>query len=877
MTNFAGAVPGPDGQPLDQIRITGVSGRGRHGVLASERVTGQEFRADIVLHLDARRAAEGDDLRATVSYADVAQEAHDILVGEPVDLIETLAERIAAAVLGHEPVQAVDVTVHKPQAPIPVSFTDVEVSIRRDRVATPPAVAVASSAGAVSDEDQGTDGVAEPDAGSAADGRSEAGDRRSEPTATGALAMSAVDPLTAPIGDVQTDETPVAEPAAPSEPAEFAGTEAPVSTGDLVVPPIVPAEPTRETGNFEAQSGEPEQAVPDQAEHAEQDRGAGSMADALADLMTLPAEPVENHAQASEPGMLDGASPADRGAPAFEPRSDAPVRPDDEDSVATHRPAYDFAAQESAAGTGPPEAETHPHDAAGQDTTAQLPDSGAWGAEQQAEPYEPESYQPEAYPSEPYQPEPFQLGQDASARYEPELYQPEMFQPEVRQPEAHQPEAAQPDLQQQFSAEPQRQPVFAEQQAPAPGTGEGSGSGDRLDEVPAEPVEVVLALGANLGDPQATLRAAVVDLDRISGLQITDVSPLARTAAVGGPEQPDYLNAVVVARTNLAPRGLLHACQAIEYAHGRTREEHWGPRSLDIDIITYGPLTAAAEDLEVPHPRAHERAFVLEPWSQLKPDAVLPGLGGGPVAQLAATAEDRQGIRWLALDWLTESNSGADPTGDVEPQPTASHRPYDPPVQPEAPPAAPQQPQPAPPVREQHVSEQPFHPDRARDQVVQGVPGQQPGQPGPGYPYQQQTQVQDPFQPQGMFQPPQNGAPPQGFGADSMRQPQQRSGSVPPPEEALVPAPQTPPATPQLPISAPPVPPAVRETARHEIAAEQSAAEQVHPVFAPVRPQPGDAPFAPVRPTPGDQQRAQPSDDRPAWAPVRTDEHGQRG
>ena len=75
-------------------------------------------------------------------------------------------------------------------------------------------------------------------------------------------------------------------------------------------------------------------------------------------------------------------------------------------------------------------------------------------------------------------------------------------------------------------------------------------------------------------------------------------------------------------------------------------------RTLDIDIVLYGSVLAVTDDLELPHPRAHERAFVLQPWAQIAPDAVLPGLGGGPVAALAATAPDRDGIRWLALDWL---------------------------------------------------------------------------------------------------------------------------------------------------------------------------------------------------------------------------------
>lgn len=354
---FSGAVPGPDGRPLDQIRLSGVSATGHHGVLAHERADGQVFRADVVLHLDTRAAAAGDDLAATVSYAEVAQDVHDVLAGRPADLVETVAERIAAAALAYPAVQAVDVRVHKPQAPIPVPFDDVEVAVRRDRVRTP----------------------------------------------------------------------------------------------------VVPAEPG-------------------DAQH--------------------PFEPV--------------------------PVVQVPVPP-------------------------PPPA-----------------------------------------PAPPPAPDP--------------------------------------------APEPVRDP---------------------LDEAPPEPVEAVLALGANLGEPQATLRQAVTDIDRVAGVQVMEVSPLARTAAVGGPEQGDFLNAVLLVRTTLSPRELLHACQGVEEQHGRVREERWGPRTLDVDVVQYGTLVASAPDLELPHPRARERAFVLVPWAEVAPDAVLHGLGGGPVAQLAATAPDRSGIRWLALDWLT--------------------------------------------------------------------------------------------------------------------------------------------------------------------------------------------------------------------------------
>jgi dihydroneopterin aldolase/2-amino-4-hydroxy-6-hydroxymethyldihydropteridine diphosphokinase len=189
---------------------------------------------------------------------------------------------------------------------------------------------------------------------------------------------------------------------------------------------------------------------------------------------------------------------------------------------------------------------------------------------------------------------------------------------------------------------------------------------DALDAAPSAPVHVVLAIGANLGNAQETLRQAVSDLAAVPGLHVDDVSALARTAAVGGPEQPDYLNAVLLARTTLSARDLLRATQAVEQAHGRERLVHWGPRTLDVDIVAYGTTLATTDDLELPHPRAHERAFVLQPWAQVDPDAVLPGLGGGPVAALAATAPDRDGVRWLALDWLTSPVPAAQPDPGVE-------------------------------------------------------------------------------------------------------------------------------------------------------------------------------------------------------------------
>lgn len=117
----------------DRIALVGLRGRGHHGVLAVERREGQEFVVDLVLHLDTRAAAASDELSDTVSYATMAQSVMAVLAGEPVALLETLAQRIADIGLADTRVDAVDVTVHKPGAPLTVPFADVSVTIRRQQ------------------------------------------------------------------------------------------------------------------------------------------------------------------------------------------------------------------------------------------------------------------------------------------------------------------------------------------------------------------------------------------------------------------------------------------------------------------------------------------------------------------------------------------------------------------------------------------------------------------------------------------------------------------------------------------------------------------------------------------------------------------------
>jgi dihydroneopterin aldolase len=121
-------------QPLDEILLTGLRVFGRHGVYAHERENGQEFVVDLRLRLSLADAAASDDVRDTVHYGELAEKVAAIVAGEPVDLIETLAERIAVAGLEDERVMHVSVTVHKPYAPIPLTFSDVAVTVHRGRM-----------------------------------------------------------------------------------------------------------------------------------------------------------------------------------------------------------------------------------------------------------------------------------------------------------------------------------------------------------------------------------------------------------------------------------------------------------------------------------------------------------------------------------------------------------------------------------------------------------------------------------------------------------------------------------------------------------------------------------------------------------------------
>lgn len=143
--------------------------------------------------------------------------------------------------------------------------------------------------------------------------------------------------------------------------------------------------------------------------------------------------------------------------------------------------------------------------------------------------------------------------------------------------------------------------------------------------------EVVLSLGSNLGDREATLRAAVHEIASLPGVTALRASGLVETQALRqngiDPSAPSYLNAVVIVRSALDPQALLAALHEIERDHGRVRSTRWGDRTLDIDIVSCGALRVDSPELTVPHERAAERAFVLVPWLEIDPDAELPGHG----------------------------------------------------------------------------------------------------------------------------------------------------------------------------------------------------------------------------------------------------------
>lgn len=385
----------------DIITLRGLSAMGSHGVHDFERAGSQVFTSDLKLFVDARKAAETDDVDHTVDYSQMAERAVEILSGEPVYLIETLASNLAEMALTFPLVQAVEATVHKPMAPVRHKFEDVSVSVVRTRAREQlPAIPEASPA----KELRLTEDLAEMD-----------------------------------------------------RPAQLAS--------QVIEPPAAP--------------------------------------------LQKPAFPSAKHA----------------------------VRP-----------------------VAPP-------------------------------------------------PPPKPAPKRSTAPYAP--------------------------------------PVKSRVQAPLP---------IARSFTDGSPVyKIVLALGSNRGDSLRTLSRCVDALSKTEGIELDAVSPVVRTLPVlqpGAFPQRDYMNAVVLARTVLPPPVLLQSLQRIEDRFGRTRSRRWAARTLDIDIIDIDGMTLDTRDLTLPHPRAHERAFVLDPWVRVAPDATLPGKGS--IAQLLRDAPDVKGLLTVREKWLGE-------------------------------------------------------------------------------------------------------------------------------------------------------------------------------------------------------------------------------
>jgi 2-amino-4-hydroxy-6-hydroxymethyldihydropteridine diphosphokinase len=158
-------------------------------------------------------------------------------------------------------------------------------------------------------------------------------------------------------------------------------------------------------------------------------------------------------------------------------------------------------------------------------------------------------------------------------------------------------------------------------------------------------VAAFLALGANLGDRLANLQAATDALDATPGVRVVRSSRVYETDPVG-PPQPDYLNAVIEVRTRLEPHRFLETVLRVERDLGRVRGERWGPRTIDIDVLTFDALVLDDPSLTLPHPRMHERAFVLIPLLELDPDPQLPG--GRHIERIRTASGGLSGVRLVA-------------------------------------------------------------------------------------------------------------------------------------------------------------------------------------------------------------------------------------
>lgn len=595
----------------DRIRLTGLSARGYHGVLPAEREDGQLFIVDAELRLGPAGTASpatADDLAASVDYSHVATVIVDLIEGEPVNLIETLAARIADAVLSFAGVREVEVTVHKPQAPIEVAFDDVAITITRSlepAVSTmPPLPASAAQtypdpAAGVGAESAGLAALAPVPAQLSAeqlaeDQAHEAAHLAEDPQASQVGATATAAPVLAAAG--------VGVAAATAAPLASVAAQAAVEGIDEGLDPLEVADVV---GDVELSEDELAHAA-----HAEE----GSPE--AADIKAAPVEasaPTEASAAEAALGVENNAELAEQSEPAIDAEQAEPRVPeslhDAEAAAAEALYAVDPAASAIVTDTAPA-------------VSAVVTDAAA-------------------------------AAQD------------------------HAPAAAYPSIEEAIADLPNEAPIQSTLEAPAADFGADftvPGLDAALSPImlnPARPAEAVIALGGNVGEVVQALRTAVRTLENTAGVTVTQVAPLARTAPVlpeGAQEQPDYLNTVVIVETTLAPRDLLSILQELEVRAGRVRTMPKGPRTLDADLISYEGVTSDDPELILPHPRAAQRAFVLVPWLQVDPFAEL---GNDSVSQLVEYAPDRDGLRWLALDWMDSDHLPSLPTGQYVAPPVA--------------------------------------------------------------------------------------------------------------------------------------------------------------------------------------------------------------
>jgi len=154
-----------------------------------------------------------------------------------------------------------------------------------------------------------------------------------------------------------------------------------------------------------------------------------------------------------------------------------------------------------------------------------------------------------------------------------------------------------------------------------------------------------IGIGSNLQDPARQVEQAVVELDALPHSRVVKRSSLYRSAPIGYAAQPDFVNAVAQLETGMPAERLLDELQAIESRHGRERAFANAPRTLDLDVLLYGNLVMKTKDLQIPHPRMHERAFVLRPLLEISPEATIPGIGSAKDALQSVAEQSVERIR----------------------------------------------------------------------------------------------------------------------------------------------------------------------------------------------------------------------------------------